>query len=280
MTSSKGSTLSAHTSTFQPLNNLHYVILAFLLAVCTTCIPHDSLLQRRGLLLLHIACVAQIFIAPPPLDVPNTAALYTFEVLGANLVVRYFDRLYTNVPEHAFHRISADGSQEDATKLPIIQSFLWASERFGSTRGIGWNWCVTNIRKPPPQPRSQFLRTHLLKYVAMYAGLYLTGLCCRSILNGFENVSNPHLREFLVAVTSRAVFLYIFIVLGWAITIYSHFGLIMLPLSLLCVGLQVGPRAWRDMENWPPSFGSLKSASSIRRCWGCVPVWLPLFPSC
>ena len=152
MTLSKGLTLSAHTSTFQPLNNLHYVILAFLLAVCTTCIPHDSLLQRRGLLFLHIACVAQVFLAPPPLDVPNTAALYKFGVLGANLAVRYFDRLYTYVPEHAFHRINADGRQEDATKLPIIQRFLWppnSSFSHAAFAGTGASPISGSLRRKP-----------------------------------------------------------------------------------------------------------------------------------
>lgn len=262
----------ASSLSYQPLNNLHFTVLAFLLAVLTSCIPHESLLLRRGILLLHIACVVQVFIAPPPSDVPNTAVLYTFGVLGGNLLVRYFDRLYVRVPEKAFHRINADGSKEDASKLPAVQRFLWASELFGVTRGIGWDWCIKTIRKSPPQTRSQYLRTHLLKYVAMYTGLYLTGLCGRGILNGFENVANPLLREILVALMSNTLFLYAFIVMGWAITIYSHFGLAMLPLQLLCVGLQVGPHTWREMESWSPSFGSLKSAYSIRRFWGYVNV--------
>lgn len=268
MASSKGLTLAANIASYQPFNNLHYTVLAFLLAALTSCIPRDSLLLRRGILLLHIICVAQVFIAPPPSNVPNTAVLYTFGVLGANLLFRYFDRLYVCVPETAFHRINGDGSKEDASKLPPIQRFFWASELFGSARGIGWNWSVSNFRKSPSQIRPRFLRTNLLKYVAMYAGLYLTGLCGRGILNGFENVSTPLLREALLAVTSNVVFLYTFILLGWAITIYSHFGIMMLPLSLLCVGLQVGPRAWRETESWPPNFGSFDSAYSNRRFWG------------
>lgn len=256
----------------QPLNNLHYTVLAFFLAVLTPCIPKDSFLLRRGILLLHIICVAQVFIAPPPSDVPNTAVLYTFGLLEGNLLGRYFDRVYVRVPEKAFHRINADGSKEDASKLPPVQRFLWASELFGLTRGIGWDWCVKTTRRSPPPTRSQYLQTQLLKYVAMYAGLYFTGLCGRSILNGFENVANPLLREIFVTATSNAVFLHAFIVLGWALTVYSHFGLMMLPPQLIGVGLRVGPRTWREMDGWPPTFGSLKSAYSIRRFWGYVRV--------
>lgn len=275
MDASKGATLQTTSfASYQPLplNNSHYLVLAFLLAVLTPCIPQDSFLLRRSILLLHITCLAQVFIAPPPSDIPNTAVLYTFGVLEGNLLLRYFDRLYVSVPEKTFHRINADGSKEDASKLPPVQRFLWAFELFGLTRGIGWDWSVTNIRKSPLQSRSRYLRTQLLSYVAMYTGVYLTGLCGRSILNGFENVSYSPLRVALVAVTSNVVFLYAFIILGWTITIDSHFGMIMLPSLLLCVGLQVGPRTWRQMESWPPNFGSIKSAYSIRRFWRYVRV--------
>lgn len=58
MASSKGLTLAANIASYQPFNNLHYTVLAFLLAALTSFIPRDSLLLRRGILLLHITCVA------------------------------------------------------------------------------------------------------------------------------------------------------------------------------------------------------------------------------
>ncbi|GKZ40182.1 hypothetical protein AbraIFM66950_003006, partial [Aspergillus brasiliensis] len=66
----------------------------------------------------------------------------------------------------------------------------------------------------------------------------------------------------------RDLLLYALIVLGLALVVYSHFAVFVLPLSILCVGLQVGPVAWRDMSAWPPDYGSLREAYSLRRFWG------------
>lgn len=187
-----------------------------------------------------------------------------------NLLLRYVDRIFLRVPESAFHRIRADGSKDDASKLSPIRRFLWVFELVSVTRGIGWGWRVSGIHRLSPQTRALFLRTRLVKYVAMYAGLYLTGLSCRSILYGFTNVSDPRLRNALLSLTSNTVFLYVFIVLGSWMTVYSHFALFTLPLSLLCVGLKIGPSAWQHIESWPPNFGSLKEAYSISRFWGYV----------
>lgn len=113
--------------------------------------------------------------------------------------------------------------------------------------------------------RAQFLRSCVVKYVAMYAGLYLMDVSCSSVLDSFNSIRNSHLRASLISLTENAFFLYPFIVLGWAITIYSHFALLMLPLAIVCVGLKVGPRFWREVNAWPPNFGSFKNAYSIRR---------------
>lgn len=258
-----------HFAPFQTLNNVNCTGLSLLFALLIPCAPQGSPL-RYGILLLQVTFIVQAFIAPPPSDIPNTAVIYTSGVLVGNLLLRYVDRIYLRVPEEAFHRIRTDGSKEDASKLSPIRRFLWAFELVSVTRGIGWDWRVSGIPKFSPQTRAQFLRTRLVKYVAMYAGLYLTGLSCRSILNEFTNVSDPRLRNALLSVTSNTVFFYVFIVLGWAMTIYSHFGLFMLPLSVLCVGLKIGPSAWQNIESWPPTFGSLKEAYSIRRFWGYV----------
>ena len=251
----------------QSLNNTHYTVLSFLFAALTPCFPRSSPL-RRGFLLLQVALIVQVFIIPPPSNVPNTAVLYTFGVLGGNLLARYFDRLYIHVPEEEFHRINIDGSVEDARNLSSVRKFWWAFELLAVTRGIGWNWRVSGIPQSSPPTRLQFLRSRLLKYIAMYAGLHLTHLSCKNILNGFAEVSSPQLQKVLLSFTSSPVFLFPFVVLGWAITIYSHFGLLMLPLSLLCVGMRVGPSGWQRVESWPPNFGSLKEAYSIRRFWG------------
>ncbi len=270
----KGSNISSipHINTAQLpsrqlLDSTQYTVLSIALAVITVCFPKRSAL-RRGFLLLQIALVFQAFLAIPPTDVPNTAVTYTFGILLTNFTARFIDRLYLHVPETEFHRIKEDGTKEDATKLSGHSKFLWAFELLFVTRGVGWNWQVSGIPKQKPQTRSQFLAVRLAKYIAMYAGLYIVGLMCQNIRNEFASISYGPLREGLVSVTQSSLFLYHFIVLGYAIAIYSHFGMWTLPLSLLCVGLKVGPRSWQKHENWPPNFGSLNEAYSVRRFWG------------
>lgn len=247
--------------------------LAFLLAVLTVSFPHGSVL-RRGLLLLHITVLAQAYFAPAPLNVTNVAALYVHGVLLGNLTARFIDRLYLRVPEKAFHRL-VNGKAEDPNQLPWLQKVLWALELFSVTRGIGWNWRVSGIPGSGEQSRRQFLQHCLLKYIAMYTCLYLTTAICQGILTGFQNLHNSNLQGVLVLMTDNAVSLFSFIILGWALIVYSHFGIMMLPLQMLCVGLRVGPRAWQSPESWPPNFGSISEAYSIRQFWGYVEGPLP-----
>ena len=279
-------TIDTKSSTlFRALDNTHYTAVAFISACLVPCLPAGSAL-RQGLLVLQVSAAIYVFFAPPPSDVSNTAVIYTADVLGVNLLARYVDRLYLHSPEQTFSRLKYPSSgwgpvqlvrrtaasqqgEEDVNKLSGIQKFLWTFEILTVTRGIGWNWRVTSIPAQPMQlSRAQFLRSCVVKYVAMYAGLYLMGVSCSSVLDSFNSIRNSHLRASLISLTENAFFLYPFIVLGWAITIYSHFALLMLPLAIICVGLKVGPRFWREVDAWPLNYGSFKNAYSIRRFWG------------
>lgn len=244
-------------------------ILSFLLAITTLSFPHGSPL-RQGFLLLQITVTVQAYFAPAPSNMTNVAELYTYGLLLGNLTARYFDRLYLRVPEKTFHRL-VDGEAEDPNKLPRLEKALWALELLITMRGIGWNWRVSGI--PPSwnsSRRRQFLQACVLKYVTMYTGLYLISVGSQMILTDLQNVHNTALRGTLVAITSNNIFLTIYVPLGWAAVIYSHFGIYMLPLQALCVGLSVGPRAWQSPEAWPPNFGSISEAYRIRRFWGYV----------
>lgn len=273
-------------SSFESFNNTHYTALAFLLACLIPNLTRQSAL-RRGLLLLQILFTLLVFIAPPPSDISNTAVLYTAGVLSGNLLARYLDRLYLRIPEQDFFRLVHDPLsnttavqpktevatkqlfKEDATSLIGTQKLFWTFELLTVTRGIGWNWRVTGIPSQPAQlSRVRFVQSCLARWVAMYTSLHLFNMSCCAMLTSFPSIRDPCLRATLVSLASNTIFLYTFLVLGWAVTIYSHFALLMLPLSMACVGMRVGPKAWQEPESWPPNFGSFKDAYSIRRFWG------------
>lgn len=265
---------------FGPLNNTHYTALAFLLACLVPSFTPQSAL-RQGLFSLQVLFTVLVFIAPPPSNVPNTAVLYTAGVFGGNLLARYVDRLYLRIPEHAFSRQVHDPhsngilvhpktevatkrlAREDATRLAGTQKFFWTFELLTVTRGIGWNWRVDGIPSQPARlPRIRFVRSCLARWVTMYTSLHLFDMSCCAILTSFPSVRDPWIRATLISLTSNPIFL------GWAVTIYSHFALLMLPVAMACVGMRVGPAAWQEPESWPPNFGSFKEAYSIRRFWG------------
>ncbi|KAI4100696.1 MAG: hypothetical protein L6R37_005315 [Teloschistes peruensis] len=244
-----------------------YTALSFLLAIITITLPKGSLL-RKGVLTLQILCVIQAYVVHPLTEAHNSAVTYTTGLLLGNLTARYADRLYLHIPEGEFHRVNEAGTKEHATNLPWTQKLWWATELLGVTRGIGWDWRVTGIPKARAQTRSRFLTVRSVKYIFMYTGLYLTGRIAEAIRMGWPSVEPAPLRETVIAITSNSVFLHLFIVAGYAIAIYSHFGVMTIPLSLVCVELQIGPRGWQETEHWPPNFGSLGAAYSIRRFWG------------
>ena len=264
--------LGGHKSTglLFGLHSTHYIALSFILAVVTATLPRDSIL-RKGCLSLQVIVVLQAFFTPPLPTETNTAVTYTTGLLLGNLTARYIDRLYIRVPEEEFHRMKENGAKEDATTLPWLQKTWWALELFSVNRGLGWDWRVGGIPKiTSPPSRSRFVIVRLVKYVLMYAGLYVAGLIAQNIRDNWVTVRSATLRDALVSVTNNVYVLHLFLVGGYAIAIYSHFGLMTLPLSMICVGLRVGPKDWQKAESWPPNFGSVTHAYSIRRFWGYV----------
>ena len=277
---------SRYQISFERLDNTHFTVLAFLLACLIPSFTPQSAL-RRGLLLLQILLTVLIFVAPPPSGISNTAVLYTAGVLGGNLFARYVDRLYLRIPEREFCRLvhsplrSRSPVQsrselaterlvnEDATNMIGSQKLFWTIELLTVTRGIGWNWRVAGIPSQIEQiSRASFVRSCLARWVRMYTSLYVLDILCCAILASFPSIRDPWIRATLVSLASTKLFLYLFLVLGWSVTVYSHFALLMLPLSIACVGMRVGPEAWQNPASWPPNFGSFKDAYTIRQFWG------------
>ena len=247
--------------------------------------PQSAL--RRGLLILQALFTVLVFVAPPPSDISNTAILCTAGVLSGNLLARYLDRLYLHIPGQTFSRLVHDSSprktriqprgedvkrelvRADANSLVGPRKLFWTFELLTVTREVGWDWRVTGVRSQLAQrSRLGFVQSCLAQWVTMYTCLHFLDRLCCAILTSFLSIRDPWTRAALVSLTSNMVFLYVFIVLGWAVTIYSHFALLMLPLSMACVGMRVGPETWRETDSWPPNVGIFKDAYSLRRFWG------------
>lgn len=280
-------TNSTGQTAFGPFDSSHYAALAFVTACIVPCWPPQSSFRRGLLFLQGLFATVFVFFAPPPSHISNTAVIYTAGVLNGNLLARYVDRLYLHTPEKEFFRLDdrpllngpplmpkrgPSGKQparECSGSLTVPEKILWTFELLTTTRGIGWNWRVAGIPQQPTHiSRSQFLRRCAIAWATMYTSLHLLNISCRAILTSFSSIHDPWTRATLMSLTSNPLFIYAFIVLGWAVTIYSHFALLMLPLSMVCVGLRIGPEAWQEFGAWPPNFGSFKDAYSIRRFWG------------
>ena len=241
------------------------LVLSFVTAVLVPCFRRRSV-QRAGVLALQIYFTAQAYIAPIK-SAGNFAITYSSGLLLGNLTLRYLDRLYLHTPEDEFRRVEKDGTEEDPDTLSWMQKLGWSAELLMVTRGVGWNWRVKGTPKAPSRKRTSFVLDRLIRWIAMYGAIFLAERACESILNEWSHVPDGMLRSTLQAVTQNTLFLYAWIVLVFGFTIYTHFAMLILPLSLLCVGFGIGPTRWRQPEAWPATFGSLTEAYSLRRFW-------------
>lgn len=89
----------------------------------------------------------------------------------------------------------------------------------------------------------------------MHISLHLFRLLCYTILTLFPLVRDLWIRTTFISVASNSIFLYTFLVHGWAVIIYSYFALLMLLVAVACVGMRVGLAAWQEPESWSPNFG-------------------------
>lgn len=64
-----------------------------------------------------------------------------------------------------------------------------------------------------------------------------------------------------------SLFVRLFITAGWLTTVYGHIVLPENLLAIICVGLGIGGR-WAHPSYWPPQFGSIEEAYTLRRYWG------------
>ncbi|KAH7014665.1 membrane bound O-acyl transferase family-domain-containing protein [Macrophomina phaseolina] len=248
-----------------PLDFHACLALSFITAVLTPCFRRGSA-QRYGMLALQLYFTVQAYLATVP-PTGNLAVAYSSGVLLGNLTLRFLDRLYLHVPEEAFRRVHSSGVEEKPETLSPSQKLWWSAELLTTTRGVGWNWRVPGTPKAASRARAAFVFDRGVRWVAMYGSVWLAERICAGILDEWAQLPDGWTKRGLLALTHNTAFLYVFVVLLLALTVYTHFAMLTLPAALLCVGIGIGPARWRQPEAWPATFGSLAEAYSLRRFW-------------
>lgn len=241
------------------------LVLSFVTAVLVPCFRRGSA-QRMGILALQIYFTTQAYTAPVK-SAGNLAITYSSGLLLGNLTLRYLDRLYLHNPEEEFRRVDEKGVEENPKTLSWLQKLGWSAELLMVTRGVGWNWRVKGTPHAPRRGRLGFALDRLVRWIAMYGAIFAAERACEGILNEWAQIPDGILKTALQAVTQNTVFLYVWIVLIFGLCIYTHFAMLVLPLSLFCVGFGIGPTRWKHPEAWPATFGSVTEAYSLRRFW-------------
>jgi hypothetical protein len=130
----------------------------------------------------------------------------------------------------------------------------WSLRLLTTARGIGWTWQVKGI---PTHPDADMERH---KFVAKYSALSAWSWACRWLTSYFIGVG--------AEARSRATSIWIGLVgdtvLGWSGAFQSYYGIN--GAYYMAAALTVGVHLCDPWE-WPPMFGPLSEAWSVRQMW-------------
>ncbi|KAH8816082.1 membrane bound O-acyl transferase family-domain-containing protein [Xylogone sp. PMI_703] len=241
-----------------------YFVLAILSTPILLSLPPSSVIRRAlyylPLLLLFYAYNAPLGSGTP--DSPSTGA-YQFGILLASWTMRILDRMYLNDPETAFLRID-DEKPQSPLKYSPLEKLGWALELMFVTRGVGWNWQISQIPPQKALSRGSFLFKKAREAVVTIGILCMIKVASASLLRLAEGVSEANM---LTTLLLHPAFLHAFMYASWAFVVFSSLNLAENIMALIFVGFRITKR-WSHPEMWPSVFGSIKESYGIRRSWG------------
>ncbi|KAK6008851.1 hypothetical protein QM012_000754 [Aureobasidium pullulans] len=244
---------------FPVLNVSQCTLLAILLGPIALSFRPDSI-WRKILLPVQACILINAFVAPLPAH-RSQADLYNVGLVLGTWAAKIVDRIYIHKPEDTFLRKGVDDrpSQGPQTYGPW-RKFLWAGELIISGRGVGWNWQVAGAKSSHNVGKKTFILDRLQRMMITFFLIDMVARVSESILadNGIS-LWGTHL--------SHSLFLHFFITAGWLTVIYGHITLPENLCAILMVALGSGGR-WSDPSQWPPMFGSISEAYTLRRFWG------------
>jgi len=203
----------------------------------------------RGLLFIptSLICLYLAFYTTSPNNASNN-------FIACNLFFHIFSSLDVTVLTDVQNELRLVGQKTSISKASLSDRFWWALRLFSSPRGIGWTHePTTHILPHPTTSRARFLWDQLLR-----TAKYIIIFDVARVLS----FSNPYFQKGGPSLTDAGL-LWRSTVLAHVVTSYTSLGVMYCIYSIMSVGL--GSTTPGD---WPPLFGYLGDAYTVRRSWG------------
>ena len=165
------------------------------------------------------------------------------------------DRADLGIPEH----------------LPYLQRLKYALWMFCNYRGIGTRWRVSYVppervlgfRVERPSTRGRFVKIRILKFFLLYSGacLWYDPLLTPVFQEDDFSKEKEYLFRRLSEVTAREFKLRLYLCTQHVIPVWLAMNLWLTGVGILAVIMGGKP------EDWPPLFGDIAEAYSLKRYW-------------
>lgn len=173
------------------------------------------------------------------------------------------DRLLFSVPEAAFWRVGEKPGEALGYGMFGWKKLKWGAAQIFNPRGIHWNYQVKGIArtegKREYRSRKAFVKSHAIQFVQLCLGY--------DILHSFLVSQHRHVGSTGGDYTPLSDHPFIWSFATTAAAAYVMFCGIQLNYLLTSITF-VGLGLSRP-EDWPPLYGNIWDAFTVRRVWGC-----------
>lgn len=185
--------------------------------------------------------------------------------VGSHILTLLFGAFDHLVLRDSQKDVALEGQKRGAIgDKPFLERLKWGSKLIRSTRGVGCiDSCAPKAHRLAPAPSSKTTRKAFilsrLGHIAFNILLF--------DLAGFVNRLNPHFKRHGPPLSSaeNALIWRLAMIFGFAASEHALLVSLHSIISIISVGLgETEPR------EWPPLFGNLSDAYTVRRFWGYV----------
>ncbi|OTB04086.1 hypothetical protein M426DRAFT_321179 [Hypoxylon sp. CI-4A] len=218
----------------------------------------------------RILCVTTILglaitthVVGPPSDIPSDAqpfALIWTIYLGT---LDKFLWARDDGPEDSYWRVDRPTREARAMMPFSFAKIKWAAALMFNTRGIRWNYEITNIQPKPRMSRQQFLLWQTVDFIKLVLmSDLLLQLSERLFWTPVDGI--PKHADSKNLTISHPEWYWSFLkVLAFACGPYFFVNLQYVAASIVAVGLNLS-----KAEDWPPYFGNVSEVTTVRHFWG------------